>query len=214
MKTKIGFYILLVLFRLPLVGQTSIIDSFRLSPNQPLIIDDIRFLVYYNDVPGSMEPEASIQFKNDSILIESTINSAVGCCLESYIDTIEIGKLPQGEYILKHELNDWGKVGYLGTDTVLSFTVSVVNLIPLNNSNNILFYPNPTRDKVIFSMNSAINSDITVKVFNMCGQEITSFNFSVSDQNIIIDLKNNPNGLYFVMLKNQEIQYCQKIIRD
>ena len=64
--------------------------------------------------------------------------------------------------------------------------------------NKLTIYPNPTSD--IINVNG-VTTIVDYKIYNLIGQELK--NGSISNQYNKIDIKNIPNGLYFIRLKNK-----------
>jgi Secretion system C-terminal sorting domain len=206
---------LLIMISGSIYSQKSIIDSFQLSPRNPLINDNIIFLVYYNSVPGITKPVAEVQQLNDTILIVSNINSTSGCCLKNHIDTIEIGYLNAGQYVLIHRLNDWGKVGYLGTDTTFTFVIDYVSLLANDYSENFVVYPNPTNGKINILMNQAIEKGQSIKILNSIGQQLTTKKPTmINDETVTFDLSGYAKGLYILIIKDLDHQTNIKLIKE
>jgi hypothetical protein len=82
------------------------------------------------------------------------------------------------------------------TDTLIINTT--LGIIPPNNVNTILVYPNPTNDHItIHYGNYALMSNYQLKILNAQGQQL--FITGINQQTDYIDLSTwNGNGLYFV----------------
>lgn len=86
---------------------------------------------------------------------------------------------------------------------------------PLGNNdqifeNEILLYPNPTKDKLNLKWNNSNN--ISVIIYNSIGQELATI--FLSKQNETIDITNLQNGLFFLKIIDGNKIGIKKIIVD
>ncbi|OYT17819.1 MAG: hypothetical protein B7C24_00730 [Bacteroidetes bacterium 4572_77] len=81
----------------------------------------------------------------------------------------------------------------------------------LNTSDVLSVYPNPSADIITISLNdkNAIYGDLFL--FNIQGQLILQEKWNAATNKIIWDLKNYPNGMYFLKFQNQQTTYSLKI---
>jgi para-nitrobenzyl esterase len=93
-------------------------------------------------------------------------------------------------------------------DNVTGFTIctETVTSQKLSNQKILQVYPNPSDG--IFHFNLQINIDFEVAVFNSSGQKI-----SVPVNSNQIDLKNQPNGIYYFEVKTKGEIFRGKIIK-
>ena len=68
-----------------------------------------------------------------------------------------------------------------------------------------IIYPNPTTG--ILHIENCIDSNTTIKILDLTGQEIMKCNL-----NKIIDLSNLNNGLYILQLESKQSTFVSKII--
>ncbi|HQD35457.1 MAG TPA: T9SS type A sorting domain-containing protein, partial [Bacteroidales bacterium] len=75
-------------------------------------------------------------------------------------------------------------------------------------------FPNPFKDKIIITLSSDINiSEINLMVYNSIGQKIL-YNSNLKNNQLIIDLADEPNGLYYLIIRdNNKIIRTEKIIK-
>jgi len=78
----------------------------------------------------------------------------------------------------------------------------------------IEIYPNPFKDKIIITLSSDIDIlEINLMVYNSIGQKIL-YNPNLKNNHIIIDLADEPNGLYYlIIMDNNKIIRTEKIIK-
>ena len=121
-------------------------------------------------------------YSNPSILIKFVATSAYGNNL--YIDNVNLSQL--------------NPVGIFSS--------------PLSNI-NIEVFPNPTSGDFNLTVNSINNSNYRINLINSLGQVIfeKNFNFSIGINNIQIDTKQYPEGIYNVVLESKSIKSTKKI---
>jgi hypothetical protein len=121
-------------------------------------------------------------YSNPSILIKFVATSAYGNNL--YIDNVNLSQL--------------NPVGIFSS--------------PLSNI-NIEVFPNPTSGDVNLTVNSINNSNYRINLINSLGQVIfeKNFNFSIGINNIQIDTKQYPEGIYNVVLESNSLKTTKKI---
>jgi len=121
-------------------------------------------------------------YSNPSILIKFVATSAYGNNL--YIDNVNLSQL--------------NPVGIFSS--------------PLSNI-NIEVFPNPTSGDVNLTVNSINNSNYRINLINSLGQVIfeKNFNFSIGINNIQIDTKQYPEGIYNVVLESNSLKSTKKI---
>lgn len=121
-------------------------------------------------------------YSSSSILIKFVATSAYGNNL--YIDNVNLSQLnPVGIYS---------------------------KLLP---NINIEVFPNPTSGDVNLTVNSINNSKYKIYLINSLGQVIfeKNFNFSVGINNIQIDTKQYPEGIFNVVVESNNIKTIKKI---
>ena len=104
-----------------------------------------------------------------------------------------------------------------GTIIENSNTVSSSCSITLSNNentfeNNVKFYPNPANNQLNLEFkNTTISEDLTVKISNSLGQIVYQKSFK-NEENIIINISNFAEGLYYLNTENGFYSNQNKII--
>jgi len=98
----------------------------------------------------------------------------------------------------------------------VNFINSITNY---TNSTNESFYlnifPNPCNASLIISYHIPYDSNVSIKLFNILGQEIVTFfncHQFLGDYKLSIDFKNISSGLYFLCLNEMNYSHYKKII--
>lgn len=84
--------------------------------------------------------------------------------------------------------------------------------------NSVSIFPNPAKDKFSVKFNSS-DSNISVKLYSICGQEIEALSFrketNAGFTSLNFDLENKvPAGVYFLQLTSNSKKVTKKIIID
>ncbi len=106
---------------------------------------------------------------------------------------------------------------YLNCSDVVSHEVSVpmVGISYLMEVNEpILFYPNPTKGEINFTVKENISGNISISIFNtMCQQVYKSVLIGIEEnKNNSIDLTGFPKGIYFIKIESPVLKTNQKIL--
>ena len=85
---------------------------------------------------------------------------------------------------------------------------SLINSIPEENHELVRVYPNP------FTENFMINSDIIIdyKLFNSLGEVIISAR--TNQHQTIVNISDQPNGIYFLQLNSEQKSKTIKLIKE
>jgi hypothetical protein len=78
-----------------------------------------------------------------------------------------------------------------------------------SNDIELKVYPNPSQGMFLVSMNATGNVDI--EVINIVGRKVFSKDYNATDE-ITIDLRSYPKGIYYMTVKTGENKYVQKLI--
>lgn len=80
-----------------------------------------------------------------------------------------------------------------------------------NNFSQFKVYPNPTTEKVEIEFSeNPLNANI--EVHSMDGKLVDQF-INVNAKQVLIDLSENPNGIYFLRIQNSNFTKVVKLIK-
>ncbi|NOR86955.1 MAG: T9SS type A sorting domain-containing protein, partial [Bacteroidales bacterium] len=82
--------------------------------------------------------------------------------------------------------------------------------ISQNNSESIKVYPNPTTGIIKLTV---FENPISVSITDIAGKTIYNSEFKTIDSETIIDISNQPNGVYFMKLQTEQKIMTEKIIK-
>ncbi len=98
----------------------------------------------------------------------------------------------------------------IGSDTALAavFVKNITNSVIERNNVEVCMYPNPVIDFLEIKSPTAINS---IEIINIAGLR-KYYNDRVNKTSIIIDMKNLTSGVYFIVVKGENIYNINKIL--
>ena len=78
----------------------------------------------------------------------------------------------------------------------------------------VLVYPNPTRNSFNVAIVSGSNEKTTINVYDVVGKLVvsTTNDVQIGHNNLFVDLKNSPSGMYFVKISNSKYEFTKKLI--
>jgi len=113
-----------------------------------------------------------------------------------------------GVYVVKHIASD-----FCSSDSTIQ-TIMVGSVGVNNNSpENVVIYPNPTKDKCFIQMPSKIKEDVNLDILSLDGKSICSRKYSVEDlKNQGINLGVYGKGIYVIRLYHEKGYYIKKVV--
>jgi len=91
-----------------------------------------------------------------------------------------------------------------------------VNNLLLNSSDiSLQNYPNPFNPATVISYKVPLSSYVTLKIYNMLGQEVATLVNEVQDAGVKVarfDASNFPSGVYFYKLSAGSFTYVKKML--
>lgn len=76
-------------------------------------------------------------------------------------------------------------------------------------------YPNPTRDNVNLQANIPAGQDYKIKIYDMLGRKVQSYN-GITKENgldIQLDLEKYSNGMYIINFENNKTSFSTKVLK-
>jgi Secretion system C-terminal sorting domain len=81
------------------------------------------------------------------------------------------------------------------------------------NDEVLSIYPNPSHDNILLDLSSITTSkDLEVKVYNQSNKMV--YSKKVNQKELNIDIKNYNEGLYTILISNEEVQISKKFIKQ
>ncbi len=126
----------------------------------------------------------------------------------SYTDEIE--ELANYSYRIRN---------YNSTDTSMYSNTASVHLV--DGVENMLvnyvckIYPNPVRSELVIEMNSIYEIPAEIGIYTLSGNALLQMNTEQLDtgENLILDLRNLPKGIYYIAIKTHKGTDIQKIVK-
>ena len=146
---------------------------------------------------------------NSNFNIELTNNAYISEFKTDGNSTTIVIVEPKDEELFKTE-NSFHIEEILITNSQEIINVSIPVNFELNNP-----YPNPFNSLTNIKYSLPIDSDVTLKVYNLLGKEISTLinqNIKAGYHSIVWDADNFSSGVYFVKLTTKEFSQTQKII--
>lgn len=147
--------------------------------------------------------------RNTDVVISGDLTQTTGEQVFT-ITSAKVKNLNDYEYILIHCVQYNHRFGYaaLGSSSGAGCaTLATENFDSDFNSINV--YPNPTKDKVTFSVQDEAN----VSIYNNLGRKISS-NLLITKENNSVSLDYFPKGIYLVEITSDNKKITKKIIKN
>lgn len=113
-----------------------------------------------------------------------------------------------------HTIKFFGDIGYIfGDKTLIKLGGNTVSTPNLQIEEQLIkIYPNPANNELIVSTEKLPKGVWQIKIFNIQGQLVYNTLSDYSDKKYFINTSNLANGIYFIHLKNNALQFNQKVI--
>lgn len=76
----------------------------------------------------------------------------------------------------------------------------------------LLIYPVPTNDKIFVSLNNELSGDAQIRIYDLSGRKVYTFEYFFYDYKMLIDLPELKNGIYMLNLMIEDKLFIKKII--
>ncbi len=124
-----------------------------------------------------------------------------------------LANLPFGSQIKNKAIIYFDFNSGIVTNTVTSNVTSTTSIENSNAYHSVNIYPNPSKGiynlEILTSQN---NSTALVEVFNIFSENISST--TTKNNECIVDLSIQPNGIYFLRISNADNSYTRKLIKQ
>jgi hypothetical protein len=169
-------------------------------------IDDLagKYRAFYG-TPFDLNQLKNIPSLDINAVSHVKVIDVIGCLNEEYASYDNYG----------HKINDPWNTPYSSG----GFDLDAVGIIHstssaqiTENSINIAVYPNPASDYIHIEYDSLGDHDCTVSLYSQFGQRMKSFTLKSTGSQEVIDVSSVPNGLYFLTITGEKLNFIQKIV--
>ncbi|ALO14102.1 hypothetical protein L21SP5_00423 [Salinivirga cyanobacteriivorans] len=198
-----------------LLAQLPSIDSLHILPNNPTAGEQTSLICYTTFPSGDCElNDHTVNILDTNIIVN--LNFTVGdyTVICNSIDTLIIGNLNANNYMLIAELSQNLETTIYDIDTI-NFSIETVGILENKiDENPFYIYPNPFTDRISIESNSALKNVSKVELISVYGQKIYT-NDNINNIKTEIDTKNLIDGIYFLIITNEEQKYgIEKIVKN
>jgi hypothetical protein len=201
---KLIFLSILVIFTITINAQTSCcpyVMPLQILPINPNPTDDILVAIDVTTPSLGNKIYITSQINGNQILIKGCYFSGMSTALQTYLDTINLGKLPANTYYIKFtaaQSNSPNECDSSSLQQTIFDTFIVSKPQPISNINKefISVYPNPCFDNIYFK--NAPSPKIQLEIVDLFGRKIETY---ITKENFISVKKLIPG---FYILRNVE----------
>lgn len=99
-----------------------------------------------------------------------------------------------------------------GNDTL--HLVDVIGIEDYNNNNDysLSVFPNPTQNDCFIEFVTPKSNDVTIQIYDLSGKQIASSQNVLEEGKHKFELSGLKNGIYFVVVQSDKVQYSKQII--
>lgn len=199
---RLFIFLTLCSVSLPLWAHT--IDSLAILPSNPTSADQIQVVCYSTFTSGGCDlTNFSVTISGTQISVQATHIVGMLAVICNRIDTLSIGQLPAGTYLLNYQLYDTLQQNIADIDTI-SFVVGPSNGVSEAVSDNpgILPYPNPGNGWLGFSGLESLRAPLQCNVYSAQGQLLKQAILAGATSKI--DVGGLPTGVYRAVLQSAD----------
>ncbi len=189
---------------------TPTIVSIQTIPQFPTIYDQVKISTTIRIVTNGRKTFQSLTISADSISICSQFSHSPLMATRTFVDTFNVGYLSEGLHTLRilatHDTLNKCKVG--AHTSVITKVVEVSKNISLPKvakypNIEMRLYPQPVIDFQTISINTTVPQNIEVSLLNLSGKQLKLIipqHEVLGSQNLVVDLRNLPKGVYFYQI--------------
>lgn len=94
--------------------------------------------------------------------------------------------------------------------------ISVVGVLGTNDEifNNVTMYPNPASSEVFINLNTSVQNDVSIELYNSLGQKLQTISESemIGKTQGVLNVSEYATGIYFVKIKSGRVTATKKLI--
>ena len=104
---------------------------------------------------------------------------------------------------------------YIGLDTFTVTRPELANHLPVNNT-QFRIYPNPVSNTINISFPSLSSDNASIRIIDILGKEVASYpNLALQSNTLSLNVPENmTEGVYMIIIKTEEQQFIQKLIKN
>lgn len=183
-------------------------------PTNPLATDNIKAIINVStpDLGFKLALGYTFNYNQSSINITGCYYDGVATQPVQYIDTINFGKLPLGNYSINftaYMSNSLDSCIHNDSNIVTQqFSVTLFNKInEIGSVNEFNIYPNYVTNRIDLSSINVIIDELAI--YNIYGQQI----IKIKNRTDYIDIVDLSEGIYFIVIKNKEKSLVNKFVK-
>jgi len=190
-------------------------ESVKIIPENPTPDDNIT--VEYSatfSYSGCSLGDYSISLQGTEIIATLKYNVGYAAALCSRVDTLTIGHLTKGNYLLITNTTD--SRAYPHDVDTLYFTVGSVGTHEISKSQIMDLYPNPTSDLINIEFQLNNSETVSLTIYDLQGKTIATPTIGDKDQGkqkVTISTAHLPKGIYLVQMNVGKEIITRKIVR-
>lgn len=204
---------LLGLFLLTALGSRSQeVDSLKIIPVFPTSSENIQVIAYTEHPNMScILFNSTVNTSNDTIYIAAFHSIGMLPALCNSIDTITIGNLMSGNYVLIYNVTDT-IFPYPGDTDTLLFSVQGFLETRDHIKNELLTYPNPATEYIQFGLEHVLPINGAIDIYSAVGEKVISSSIRYNDPTLYIG--HLKAGVYFIHYTSENSKRIKRIIKQ
>jgi len=206
-------FLLIVLFLLTAFGSRSQeIDSLKIIPVSPTSSENIQVIAFTEHPNMNCDLfNSTVNTSNDTVYIAAFHAIGMLPALCNSIDTITIGNLMSGNYVLIYNVTDT-IFPYPGDTDTLLFSVQGFLETKDHIINELLIYPNPVTEYIQFGLDQGLPINGAIDIYSAVGEKIISTSLTYNDPTLYIG--HLKAGVYFIHYTSKNSKKVKRIIKQ
>ena len=205
--------LLLGLFLLTAFGSRSQeIDSLKIIPVSPTSSENIQVIAYTEHPNMSCTLfNSTVNTSNDTIYVSAFHSIGMLPAMCNSTDTITIGNLMSGNYVLIYNVTDTVLPNPGDTDTLL---FSIQGFLETRDyiKNELLTYPNPATEYIQFGIDHGLPINGSIDIYSAVGEKVISNSIRYNYTTLYIG--NLKAGVYFIHYTSENSKRIKRIIKQ
>jgi hypothetical protein len=190
------------------------INSVTVDPANPSSADNVRIFTTVTPPNAGGLIEHSFTVQNDTIFAEACYWTGMATVLIPIHDTIDVGPLPEGDYVLQFTAHESYQMEQcvVNESQVYLTTFSVGGTAGINDpeQTEAALYPNPAAE----ILNIAGKGLQTVRMSGADGKEVQVRIVSATPELLVLNVEALAKGCYFVEVKTENGTVSKRMVKD